>query len=65
MSDPCDLSVTCPCEVWSVPDKSVTRVLSVARMKGSVDLTVPTGGECVGATLTVEKVGPVCPVSWI
>ena len=26
-------------------------------MNGSEDLTVPTGGECVGVTLTVAKVG--------
>ena len=49
------------CEVvLLVPDKSVAwRGLSVARMNSSVDLPAPTGGVCVGVTLTVGKVGSV------
>ena len=57
MFDPCDLSVACLCEVWSVPDRSVTSVLPVGWINGSVDLTAPTGGKCVGVILTVAMVG--------
>ena len=56
-SDESDLSVACLCGEWSVPAKSVTQGLSVGLMNGSEDLVIPTGGEVVGVTLTVAKVG--------
>ena len=55
--DECDLSAACLCGELSVLDKSEAGSLSVGRMKGSEDLTTPTGGVCVGVTLTGAKVG--------
>ena len=38
-------------------DKSEVGGFSAGRMKGSEDLTTPTGGVCVGVILTGAKVG--------
>ena len=54
--DVCDLSAACLCGEWLVLDKSDAGSLSVGRMKGSEDLTTPTGGVCVGVTLTGANV---------